>query len=46
MKLLFAFVLMWVWTVPMGSNLFAHTEKLMMGHSMSLKESQIQELLN
>jgi len=45
MKLFFAFVLMWVWAVPMGSDLFARTEKSMVGHPMSLKESQIEELL-
>jgi hypothetical protein len=36
---------MWVWTVPMGSDLFAHTEKLMAAHPMLLNESQIEELL-
>ncbi|NDI17883.1 MAG: TlpA family protein disulfide reductase [Verrucomicrobia bacterium] len=34
MKLSFAFVLMWVWTVPMGSDLFARTEKSMVGQAL------------
>ena len=34
MKLLYAFVLMWVWAVPMGSDLFARTEKSMVGQTL------------
>ena len=34
MKLLLTFVLMWVWTVPMGSDLFARTEKSMVGQAL------------
>ena len=34
MKLFFAFVLMWVWAVPMGSDLFARTEKSMVGQTL------------
>ena len=34
MKLFLTFVLMWVWTVPMGSDLFARTEKSMVGQSL------------
>jgi len=34
MKLFLTFVLMWVWTVPMGSDLFARTEKSMVGQTL------------
>ena len=34
MKLFFTFVLMWVWTVEMGSDLFARTEKSMVGQPL------------
>jgi thiol-disulfide isomerase/thioredoxin len=34
MKLFLPFVLMWVWTMAMGSDLFARTEKSMVGQSL------------
>jgi thiol-disulfide isomerase/thioredoxin len=34
MKLLFTFVLIWVWTVAMGSDLLARTEKSMVGQPL------------
>jgi len=34
MKLFFAVVLMWVWTMAMGSDLFARTEKSMVGQAL------------
>ena len=45
MKMFFAIVPMRVSTVPMGSDLLALNEKLIVGHPMSLKESQIEEFL-
>jgi len=45
MKMFFAIVPMRVSTVPMGSDLLALNEKSIVGHPMSLKESQIEEFL-
>jgi hypothetical protein len=45
MKLFLSCASLLVWMGPIGSELFARTEKSMVGHPMSLKESQIEELL-
>ena len=45
MKLLPSCALLLVWMGPVGAELIARAEKSMVGHPMSLEESQIEELL-